>query len=278
MRDLREESSGMNTDHIATEAPPFYDEPLIYDVLYGPGTATEVDLLTRIEREHSRSLTPRPRRVWLEPACGSGRYLRVLASRGQPCIGFDRNRAMLAYAQERLGPQQKRRCRLLHADLRRFADAVGDDAADFAFIPVNTLRHLMTGPSVARHFREMARVLRPGGIYVVGISLSCYGEEEVIEDRWEGRRGALHVEQTISYIPPEAALRREQVISHLRIRRPRGGEYRDCSYWLRSYDESQWKSLVRRSPFDRVASLDDEGRAVGESLLDYQLEVLRLPR
>ena len=37
----------------------------------------------------------------------------------------------------------------------------------------------MTGRAVAAHLREMSRVLRPGGLYVVGISLSCYGEEDI---------------------------------------------------------------------------------------------------
>jgi SAM-dependent methyltransferase len=266
----------VSRDLHSSEQPSFYDEPLFYDVLYSPGTSQELDLLESLDRRFSRSRTPRGRRTWIEPACGSGRYLRELCRRGRRCIGFDLHRGMLDYAGAGLG-EGARHCRLLRADLRDFADRVGCRKADFAFIPVNTIRHLMTGPAVARHLREMAKVLRPGGLYVVGISLSCYGEEDIVEDSWRGRRGALRVHQFISYIPPQPRDRREQVISHLRIERPAGTTYRDSTYWLRSYDERQWAALVRRSPFERVASVDDDGAPVGDRYLDYQLEVLRLP-
>jgi SAM-dependent methyltransferase len=267
----------MNPPTVATEQPEFYDDPLLYDVLYSSGTDQEVDLLERIDREYSDVSTPAARRVWLEPACGSGRYLRELSRRGRRCIGFDIHEGMLAYARAQVAPRARRRCQLHRADLRDFTDAVGENAADFALIPVNTIRHLMSGVAMARHFREMARALRPGGLYVVGISLSCYGEEDIVEDSWEGRRGPLRVHQSISYIPPEPGLRREQVISHLRVQRPRGTHYRDSTYWLRSYDEDQWRDFVSRSSFERVASLDDDGNPVGDRYLDYQLEVLRLP-
>ena len=267
----------MNEMDVATEQPSFYDEPLFYDILYSPGTPEEIDLLEALDREYSRSSTPRARRRWLEPACGSGRYLRELIRRGRSCVGFDRNSAMLDYATSHLDANQRRRCQLIQTDMRNFADSVGADSVDFAFIPVNTIRHLMSGSAIARHLRELAAVLRPGGLYVVGISLSCYGEEDVAEDCWQGSRGSVRVHQTISYIPPDPQLRREQVISHLRIQRPAGTVYRDSSYWLRSYDHRQWRDVIRRSPFEHVVSLDDEGREVGERCLDYQLEILRLP-
>ena len=60
----------------------FYSDPAVYDILHAPGTAAEVDAHEKIER----ALMPgrlKKRRLWFEPACGSGRYLKVAAGRGR---------------------------------------------------------------------------------------------------------------------------------------------------------------------------------------------------
>lgn len=254
------------------ELVDFYADPMVYDVLYSPGTAWEVDRLERIEARFGR-IPLHSGRVWLEPACGSGRYLRVLARRGRRCIGFDRDQGMLDYARRRLGDLPH--CHLYRAELDDFASEIRPASVDFAFIPVNTLRHLLDGGRVRRHFEQMGRVLKSDGLYVVGISLARYGEQEVDEDSWGGRRGRLTVHQNIQYLPPDRRRRREQVISHLRVERPSGTRYLDSTYELRSYDEAQWTRLLARTPFTRAGIVDDEGIDLGEEVLDYQLEVLR---
>lgn len=254
------------------ELVDFYADPMVYDVLYSPGTAYEVDQLDRIEARFSR-LALTGRRVWLEPACGSGRYLRVLVNRGRRCIGFDRDEGMLEYARRRIGSAAG--CRLFQAELDDFAAEIRPATVDFAFIPVNTLRHLLDGGQVRRHFEQMGRVLKSGGLYVVGLSLARYDEQEADEDSWGGRRGRLTVHQNIQYLPPDRRRRRERVISHLRVERPSGTDYLDSTYELRSYDEAQWTRLIARTVFERAGVVDDEGVDRKDEVLDYQFEVLR---
>lgn len=248
-----------------------YLEPLVYDVVNGPGTAREVDALIRASGS-------RPGSVWLEPACGTGRYLRVLGRRGARCVGFDLDRGMLDYARttlRRRGLQS--RVRVLEADMADFIGLVGHARHDVAFVLVNSMRHLLRPAQVRSHFEQVRAALRPGGLYIVGISLSRYDEEEPSEDVWVGRRGACVVRQIVQYIPPDRARRRETVFSHLQVDRPSGRSYLDSRYELRSYDQRQWNSVVRASGLERLGAIDDLGQEVGEQPVNYQLEVLRNP-
>jgi len=259
------------------ELSDFYARPVVYDILHTPGTAAEVDLLDRIHARHGETLRRRP--VWLEPACGTGRYLRVAAGRGARVIGFDRSAAMIEYARHRLQRLGlSRRSDLFVADMACFAHRAGQARVDLAFNLVNTLRHLPSDSALLAHLADVARCLRPGGLYAVGISLSRYDREEPSEDLWEGRRGRCHVRQRVQYLPPgpgKSQGRREQVISHLQIERPRGIERVDSTYWLRCYDETQWHRLLAGSALQHVVSLDDQGRLRGSRELAYQIELLR---
>jgi SAM-dependent methyltransferase len=249
-----------------------YADPGVYDILHSPHTASEIDLFQRCACEWAA-----PRGPWLEPACGSGRYLRALASRGIRATGFDLDANMLAYAREGLRRKnQLARIRLRQADMANFIDVLGPTRYAVAFNPVNTFRHLHRPRQVAEHLRQIARALKPEGLYLVGISFSRYDAEEPSEDLWTARRGSCSVRQIVQYLPPDSRTRLETVYSHLQVDRPRGRDYLDATYRLRSYDLQQWKGVVSRSPLRRVGAIDDLGNRVTEDIeTNYQIEVLR---
>lgn len=232
-----------------------YDDAPIYDILHARGTSSEVDGLERMAayaRPHRKG-----RGTWLEPACGSGRYLRHAARRGYRVIGFDRNPEMIEYARARVPAS---RGRFFVGDMTRFAGEVGQGRVDFAFNLINTIRHLDTDRAMLAHFREVARALRPGGLYAVGLTLTSYGMEFPSEDVWEGSRGGLRVRQIVQYIPPLAeGDRAEQVHSHLVITRGDKEEHRDDAYTLRCYSQGQWLGLIGRSPLRLEAVVDEDG-------------------
>jgi SAM-dependent methyltransferase len=271
-------------------------DPVVYDILQTPGTAREVDALERIERMYGRPIGFAERSTWCEPACGTGRYLRVAARRGHRVIGCDIRPELIAYARRRLehlrvGGEERAHLfvgDIAGSDLALRAGVNGDHGqpaagvADFAFIPVNTLRLLENDERVLTHLAQIARVLRPGGIYVVGISLIAAGSEldgdlQPEEDVWSATRGRCRVSQIVNYLPPAwtGLPRREVVISHLMVERPSGVEHDDGRYELRTYTAAQWRELVARSPLSHVATLDNEGRPAEGRSLPYQLEVLR---
>ena len=255
-----------------------YPPPAIYDILNSPGTAAEIATFLRVVRRHAPGALE-PGALWLEPACGTGRYLRALARRGFRTAGFDTDPCMLAYA---AGRRELREAVLFRADMGDFAGpaaAAGllDGSAAAALNPVNSLRHLDSDRAVLDHLEHMAGLLEPGGAYLVGISLTDYRRLEPEEDLWEGARSRCRVSQLVNYLPPEpgtSRARTETVISHLTVTRPRGAEHFDHTYGLRTYDEDQWNDLVSRSPLRRAGSYDAFGRPLGGRTLPYQLEVL----
>ncbi|MFO7652781.1 MAG: class I SAM-dependent methyltransferase [Candidatus Krumholzibacteriia bacterium] len=275
-------------------ADRLYDDPSVYDVLQTPGTAREVDVIERVERGHGGR---RHRRddptTWFEPACGTGRYLRVAARRGHPVLGCDSEPAMVAYAGRRLAralaagsaaaeatdSPRTVTARLTVADMTdpQVVPRLGAASADLALNPVNSIRHLTSDRAVLDHLTVVARILRPGGIYVVGISLEEGNWLGPDEDVWVGRRGRCRVRQVVNYLPPRdgGRPRREVVLSHLVIERPRGVEHRDHRYVLRTYSRAQWRRLVARSSLHHEVSLDASGRVLAGRRVPYQLEVLR---
>lgn len=265
---------------MATESG-FYSDPAVYDILHAPGTAAEIDAHQKVER----ALMPgrlKKSRLWFEPACGSGRYLKVAAGRGRSVAGFDLDEGMIRYAAGRANLKRAKLFTTVMTDFTKEARLAGlaPGSADFAFQPVNSIRHLGSDKAMLSHLEEMAAILKPGALYVVGISLTDYAWLEPEEDVWTGARGTCRVHQLVNFLPPEPGTKRaraETVLSHLTITRPRGVEHRDATYDLRTYDEKQWRALVKRSPLERAGSFDAFGDPLAGRVLNYQLEALKRP-
>lgn len=239
-----------------------YDDPDVYDILHAPGTAEAVTGLERIAKLH---LSGAARRLpWLEPACGTGRHLLVAARRGRRGVGFDLKPAMVEYARARVARSRVgRRVELFVADMTRFADHLRPRSIGLAFNLINTIRHLDSDRAMLDHFKDVARVLHPGGLYAVGVSLSLYGHEPPTEDVWVGARGLARVKQVVQYEPPTArrgaSARVERVYSHLTITRGRRTTYAHSTYALRCYSPEQWHELVERSALRVRAEVTERG-------------------
>lgn len=246
-----------------------YQAPLYYDVVNTPGTAPETAALIRLARRFAARSGPGS--IWLEPACGTGRYLRHLQRRGRRVRGYDAQPAMLEFAAARLDNDAG----LATAAFTTPAEKLRDFGhADVAFCPVNSLRHLHTDRDVIAHFEQIAALLADGGVYIVGLDLHV-AERQPDEDVWHARRGGLAITQVVQYLPPDPGSRREHVVVELLATRPRGQEHLSFAYDLRTYTERQWTALLARSPLRRLATANANGRPVnGAARLPYQLEVL----
>lgn len=279
----------------------FYEVPSLYDILHASGTAREVDGLERIverfvgrgkgKRRRTAHRTVRPgtahravppgrESVWLEPACGTGRYLRVAAGRGVRAIGFDESEAMIGYARRRMEVLGlERHVDLFCGDMTDFATHLGTGRIDFAFNLINTIRHLESDAAMLAHFEQMRRVLGPSGVYAVGLSLTAYGLEFPSEDVWMGARGRCRVRQVVQYEPAAGgrgkSARAERVYSHLTVTRPRGCEELDSAYELRSYSRGQWMGLLGRAGFEVLGVVDEDGRDMAIGAFGYGVYVLR---
>jgi ubiquinone/menaquinone biosynthesis C-methylase UbiE len=108
-----------------------------------------------------RLLRLSPGGTMLEVGCGRGIGLEALARRLEPAVltGIDVDDRLLAMAESALG-ERGVNARLLRADVR---DLPFDDAAFDTVFDFGTCYHV-SRPAVA--LREVARVLRPGGLFV----------------------------------------------------------------------------------------------------------------
>jgi SAM-dependent methyltransferase len=259
---------------------PLYSLPDLYDILHAPGTAGDLRVLRRIERRYvARSAGPRR---WLEPACGTGRHLLAAARAGIPGVGFDIERGMIAYARAKVRRvAASKRPRFFVAAKEDFDERRRLGRFTFAFNTINTIRHLPTDSAMLRHFAAVSRVLRPGGVYAVGISLAAYGLETITEDVWRGRRGGTAATQVIQYIPPTGsrgdAARAERVISHITVTRGGREAHVDSTYALRSYNLSQWTGLIGRTGWTVAGVTDGAGDPAEPREPGYYLFVLRPP-
>lgn len=269
----------------------FYNDPRLYDIIHTPGTAAEVDGLARIDRLFWRGQTRRAGnsnsrkwlvgRRWFEPACGSGRYLRVAARRGASAVGIDLSDAMVAYANERanaIGIAD--RCKCVVADMTAFDESTLGGRVDFAFNTINTFRHLMSDRDALAHLSCVAATLSTGGVYAVGISLAHYSAEFASEDVWSATRGSTKITQVVQYEPATGESgeqgRREKVFSQFTVSTPtRGDRLLESSYELRTYDPVQWVRLIERSDFILEALTDERGEDVGGVAPGYAMCILR---
>jgi SAM-dependent methyltransferase len=139
-------------------------------------TAEVVGLLERLE-------VIAPDREVLDLGCGIGRFVQALAPRVAAVVGIDIAPAMIGAAQERCVGLPN--ARLLPTSGR---DLAGFGAASFDLVlAVDTIPYLhRTDPQlVETHVTEAARVLRPGGDFVI-LNLSYRGELQL--DRRDAAR------------------------------------------------------------------------------------------
>ncbi|GEM_PF-285806 len=245
----------------------WYHHPKWYDVLHWPGTMAECRGLERIARRFAGCTRGGPVFAF-EPGCGTARHLRGLARRGHRGVGLDLAEPMLEYGRRRLERNGAANAvRLVAGDMTDFApaDVLPEDAADsapgfdLAFCLANSVRHLPSDDAFVRHLRCVADVLRPSGVYALGLGLTVYGLEEESEDIWRGSRGSLSVTQMVQYLPAEAESRTERVVSQLAVNRPQGEVFVEHGYDLRSYDGPQFAAALEAAGMQVVGAVDEEG-------------------
>lgn len=135
--------------------------PAFVRLLAGKGASAELGGIGGELFIHKHSLAVDEREgPWLDLSCGPGVFTRALgaASPGALVVGFDLSHAMLEVAAERTRAYSN--VVLIHGDAHSlpFADA--------SFGGVNNAGALHAYDDPEQVFREVWRVLRPGGIYV----------------------------------------------------------------------------------------------------------------
>lgn len=140
-----------------------YQDTELYDFEYGD-REEDVRWYRALARRREPS-TP-----ILELGAGSGRITCPLASDGHRVIALDRMESMLAALRTNLEQEGlEDQVEIVEGDMRQLP--LPDDSVALAIAPFNTLMHLYTWQDLLACFREVARVLAPGGAFAFDVEL-----------------------------------------------------------------------------------------------------------
>lgn len=235
----------------------WYGHPEYYEAIFGTDTVKELDFLQAVNAKHGTGGAQ-----WLEPACGAGRLVAEAARRKLHVAGYDLSPVMLAHARKRLTPAARSRVRLFEASMERFHDPALEGKVDLAFNLVSTFRYLDSEVAALAHLTGTRRMLRQGGLYVLGFHLTDYDREEPERERWVGKVGAARVVCNTEEGLPDRKLRRAPMHNTLRVKGPRADLLIETDWSFRTYDLSQARRLFKKAGLSLQVTCD----------FDYQLE------
>jgi SAM-dependent methyltransferase len=226
-----------------------YAHPQYWDLALRSETRLEAHFI----EEACRGYVLFPVRRLLEPGCGSGRLVVELARRGYAVSAFDRCRPALRYLRRKLA-RRRLIAEVFEADLAEFRLLRPVDAA---FCTFNTFRHLTSEADARRHLECVAKALRPGGIYILGLHLLPLDVAEEAHERWTARRGRTQVTATLRVLHFDRQRRLERLRLSLRVRAPGKDLWLKEEFDFRIYTAGQLRRLLRSVPAFTILDVFD---------------------
>lgn len=229
-----------------------YDHPKYYDLVFGADVAAETKFILACDQAYGSG-----KRGWFfEPACGTGRLMYALARRGVEVCGLDLNDQAVRFCNERL-QRHGYAPAAIHADMcdfssRNFAGILPKSRSKFgpvgvAFNTINSFRHVGSEAAARRHFECLAEIVRPGGIYLLGVHLTPTTVAPSETESWSARRGHLAINTHMWTIDRNKKQRMEQFGIRFDVHTPSGSFRINDVLRLRSYTPLQMRRLIDAS-------------------------------
>lgn len=218
----------------------WYDYPRYWDMAFAEDTQPEADFIEAAVRKYC----DQPVRRLLEPACGSGRLVYEMVRRGYDLAGFDLSRPSLDYLRERLA-KRGWNAEVFEGDMTSYTLKRPVDAA---FNTFSTFRHLLTEEAAVGHLQCTADVLRPGGIYILGLHLLPPDADEHCTERWTASSGRTRVTYTFRVTGTDRRKRREHIRVNMCVRKGDSVLRLANEFDLRLYTAAQFRALLRQVP------------------------------
>jgi SAM-dependent methyltransferase len=242
----------------------WYDHPEYYDLALRDDTPAEATFIEAACRKYCDF----PVRRLVEPACGSGRLVVELAARGYHVTGLDLNERALDFLRKRL-KKRKLHAEVLRADM---ADFNLSQSAEAAFCLLNSFRHLLTEADAKSHLEAVAKNLRPGGIYVLGLHLVPPDADENSIERWRTSQGKTHISTDLRVIATDRRRRIETLQVSLLVRRGEEAWRFRGKFDLRLYTAPQFRRLLAGVPTLELCDVYDFWYEIDEPLkLDNEI-------
>lgn len=243
---------------LPTTQASLYDFPKYYDLVYGSDWKAEYDFLLACFERHA---VGKVKHVF-EPACGTGRLLVKLAQAGFQVAGVDLNEAAVEFCNNRLERSNFPRS----AFVGDMCDFTVSKPLDAAFNPINSFRHLRTQAQAQQHLNSVAKALRPGGIYVLGLHLTPTIVDPMQEESWSARRGNLAVLSRLWVIDCDRRRRREEVGMSFDVYTPTRQFRLEDRVVFRTYSNRQMDKLLASVPEFEVTQVYDFGYDIEEPI------------
>ncbi len=252
MNDGEQLDDGQLQTGIRTVDESIYDHPKYYDLVFGADVAAETKFILACEQAYGSGKAG----WYFEPACGTGRLLYALARRGLDVCGLDLNEKVVRFCNERL-QRHSYRTAAIEADMCDFSrgDFTGilpKSRSQFgpvsvAFNTINSFRHVGSEAEARWHFECMAEIVRPGGIYLLGVHLTPTSVPPSETESWSARRGHLAINTHMWTIDRDKKKRLEQFGIRFDVHTPSGSFRINDVLRLRSYTPLQMQRLIAAS-------------------------------
>jgi SAM-dependent methyltransferase len=228
-----------------------YDYPKYYDLVYGSDWKAEVDFLQECFK---RFATGAVKRVF-EPACGTGRLMYRMARAGYEVSGLDLNPKAVAFCNRRLDRYGLKPTAFV-ADMSNFTLPRKVDAA---FNTINSFRHLMSERQAIGHLECVARSLRKGGVYALGLHLTPTIGPPLETESWAARRGNLSVLSKLWVVGRDTRRREERVGMSFDVYTPTRQFRIEDESAFRMYTAGQMERLLGQVREFEITSVHDFG-------------------
>jgi SAM-dependent methyltransferase len=237
-----------------------YDNPQLYDVLFSDSCAKEI----RFIEQCVKMFYGKAAQSVFEPACGSGRLLSRLAKRGYDVAGLDLNPFAIAYCNARLKRHGFAESAFI-GDMANFtlADLHRTTAFDISFNFVSSFLHLTDDLQAQNHLLAVAEVLKPAGLYIIGLHLKPVGKAFCSNETWSARRGNLALKSTLTVLARNQVKRIETAEFHINVKTPKKRYQVAETMYLRTYSARQFFKLL-----DSVKCF----RVLGTFSFDYDIK------
>lgn len=219
-----------------------YDYPQLYDVLFSDLCRSEIKFLIAV---FERFGNKKGIQSLFEPACGSGRLLYHLAKRGFDTTGLDLNPHSIAFCNRRLRQQGFSESAYL-GNMVSFslADVGRSQKFDASFNFVSSFLHLTTEKEAEQHLHTIAEVLKPGGLYLLGIHLKPKFKQHCSQEHWSVRRGLLSIKSHLKTLSQDMKNRIEQIEFCIEAETPKKRYKIRDRFPLRIYSAEQFNDLL----------------------------------
>jgi SAM-dependent methyltransferase len=248
----------------STKYGDWYDHPEYYDLSLRDETQQEATFVEAACRKYCDF----PLRRLVEPACGSGRLVVELAARGYQVTGLDVNEKALDFLRKQL-KRRKLQAEVLRADMTDFNLP---QPADAAVCLLNSFRHLLTEAAAKRHLETVARHLRPGGIYILGLHLVPPDADDDAIERWRTIQGKTQISTDLRVTACDRRRRVESLQVSLRVHRGEKVWRFRGKFDLRLYTALQFRKLLASVPAFELCDVYDFWYEIDEPLkLDNEI-------